>query len=450
MKNRRLGWIILVGVLAVNLTLAVRLYSQAKEEKDSAYANVQLLTRVMEVIRQDYVEQSKTDYKDLTYSALRGMLASLDPHSQFMDPESFTAMQKETKGEFGGLGIVVGLKDNVLTVIAPMEDTPAAKAGLLAGDRIIKIDGKTTEKWAVEDAVKVLRGEPGSKVTLTIMRPKSREVKDYVLERDIIKVTSVKDDHNRGISNEKSFQLGADKIGYIRIAQFNEPTAEEFEKALRKLEAQGMEALIIDLRNNPGGLLDSAKEIVSRFLPAGQLIVYTEGRQLSQRAEYRASSFNKHPHYPIVVIINGGSASGAEIVAGALQDLKRAVVVGETSFGKGSVQSVLPLKDGEGRDCALRLTTAKYYTPSKRVIHERGITPDILVPLTEEEERKLAETRAQLIQQSEEPTEDGQKAEPARDRQLERAVDVLKGIRVFNQQAKSKMAFGTKPVETRQ
>jgi len=415
-----------IALLGLNLFLGAKLYSDSsdKSPKDSPYENLQLITRVMEYIRQDYVDGDKLTYKDLTYSALKGMLSSLDPHSQFMDPEIFKSMRDETEGQFGGLGIQIGVKDNVITVIAPMEDTPAFRVGLLAGDQIIKIEDKPTERMTLEEAVKKLRGKVGTKVTITILRPKTKEVKDFTITREEIKVSSVKD-----VDGKQEYPFLEDKIGYIRLSQFNEPTADEFEKALDKLEARGMQALILDLRNNPGGLLDSAKTVVGKFVPRGELIVFTEGRDRRQRIEYRAQGGEKHPNYPMVVLVNGGSASGAEIVAGALQDLKRALVVGETTFGKGSVQSVLPLSaNPEGP--ALRLTTAKYYTPSKRVIHENGIVPDIVVPVSLEDERKLAMQRANIDE--EEPADpDKPKAKPIEDVQLHRAIDVIKGIKIY-------------------
>jgi carboxyl-terminal processing protease len=343
-------------------------------------------------------------------------------------------MKEDTEGKFGGLGIQIGMsKDGFLSVIAPIEDTPAARAGILAGDRIIKIEGKPTERMSLTDAVRQLRGDPGTKVTITIFRSKAKDpnerMKDYSITRDYINVDSVKDIENHGIKNEKSFRLVADKIGYIRITQFNEPTAGEFEKALTRLEDEGMDALVIDLRNNPGGLLESARQIASKFVPAGDLIVSTEGRDISQKLVYKSDRGKKRLSYPIVLLVNNGSASGSEIVAGALQDLKRAVLVGETTFGKGSVQSILPLRDGS----ALRLTTAKYYTPSHKVIHEHGVTPDIIVPVSEEDERKLAEQRVR----SDVPPEEGAaKTEKISDIQLERAIDVLKGVKLFAKQAK--------------
>jgi carboxyl-terminal processing protease len=342
-----------------------------------------------------------------------------------MEPTNYQDMREDTEGKFGGLGIVISMsKEGFLTVVAPMEDTPGAKAGLMPNDRIIKIDGKPTDKMALPEAVRNLRGDPGSKVTVTIFRAKAKDpgekIKDYVIERAVINVESVKD-----------AKMLDDGIGYVRITQFNEPTADEFEKALTKLEAKGMDALILDLRNNPGGLLEAARRVASKFVPAGELIVSTEGRDQAQKLVYRSDRGRKRS-YPVVVLVNNGSASGSEIVAGALQDLRRGVLVGETTFGKGSVQSVLPLPDGS----AVRITTAKYYTPGHAVIHERGITPDIIVPVSEEDERKLLEQRARgNLPPSDE--ESGKPAEKAVDLQLERAVDVIKGVKLFAKQMKT-------------
>jgi carboxyl-terminal processing protease len=276
------------------------------------------------------------------------------------------------------------------------------------------------------EAVRQLRGEPGTKVTISIFRSKTKDpgekIKDYTIERAEIKVDSVKD-----------AKILEDSIGYIRITQFNEPTADDFERALKKLEVEGMDALILDLRNNPGGLLESARRVASKFIPANQLIVSTESRDPGAKLEYRSDRGSKHLSYPIVVLVNNGSASGSEIVAGALQDTKHAVLVGETTFGKGSVQSILQLNDGS----ALRLTTAKYYTPSHKVIHEHGITPDIIVPVSEEDERKLLEQRVRAgLPAAEEPTEKDGKNEKVQDVQLDRAIDVIKGVKLFAKQAK--------------
>ncbi len=425
-KRITLGLVALL--LGLNLVVAVRIYSQAttsKADKDNPYAQLELMTKVMELIRKDYVDADKTSYKELSYGALKGMLSSLDPHSQFMEPTNYQDMREDTEGKFGGLGIVISMsKEGFLTVVAPMEDTPGAKAGLMPNDRIIKIDGKPTDKMALPEAVRNLRGDPGSKVTVTIFRAKAKDpgekIKDYVIERAVINVESVKD-----------AKMLDDGIGYVRITQFNEPTADEFEKALTKLEAKGMDALILDLRNNPGGLLEAARRVASKFVPAGELIVSTEGRDQAQKLVYRSDRGRKRS-YPVVVLVNNGSASGSEIVAGALQDLRRGVLVGETTFGKGSVQSVLPLPDGS----AVRITTAKYYTPGHAVIHERGITPDIIVPVSEEDERKLLEQRARgNLPPSDE--ESSKPAEKAVDLQLERAVDVIKGVKLFAKQMKT-------------
>jgi carboxyl-terminal processing protease len=428
--------IALIGVLlGVNLVIAARIYSEssARQEKDNPYTQMELLTKVMELIRKEYVDADKAAYTNLTYGALRGMLNSLDPHSQFMEPQVYQEMKEETEGEFGGLGIQISMsKEGFLTVIAPMEDTPGARAGLLPGDRIIKISGKVTDKLGLQEAVHMLRGEPGTKVTITVFRQKAKDpsekIKDYTIERARIKVDSVKD-----------AKILTDGIGYVRITQFNEPTDSEFEKALNKLEEQGMTALILDLRNNPGGLLESARQVASEFVPSGELIVSTEGRDPSQKVVYRSAGGKKLLNMPLVVLVNEGSASGSEIVAGALQDLKRAVLVGETTFGKGSVQSILQLGDGS----AVRLTTAKYYTPSHKVIHEHGVTPDIVVPVSEENERKLFEQRA-LASLPHSDTNDVStinadgtaKAAPIPDVQLDRAIDVIKGVKLFARQLK--------------
>jgi carboxyl-terminal processing protease len=430
MKRRRLLFAVVTALILSNLVIGFHLQSlsAASEEKekdrDAAYKNIELLTSVMEIIRKDYVDGNKQSYQDLTYGALKGMLNGLDPHSQFMDPESFKEMKQDTGGQFGGIGVVIGLKDGVITVISPMEDTPGFKAGLLPGDKIIRIEGKSTDKMALPDAVKQLRGLPDTKVTLTILHSKNREVKDLTITRAIIKVESVKDT-----------KLLSDKIGYIRITQFNEPTSEEFEKALIKLEKEGMVGLIMDLRNNPGGLLESAVDVAGKFLPKGELVVFTEGRNPKVKNLYRVRESHTHPKYPVAVLINEGSASGSEIVAGALQDTKRAIIVGETSFGKGSVQSILPLRDGS----AIRLTTAKYYTPSKKVIHEHGITPDIVIPVSEEDWAQVMSQRTRLPEEEKNTKEAKLSGETEKtdkvipDIQLDRAVDLLKGINTFIQ-----------------
>src|SRR5881398_3225628 len=407
----------------LNLLLGVRFYTAhaAGGDDDSGYAQISVFAKAVQLLRQDYVDGNKTSYHDLVYAALKGMLASLDPHSQFMEPNDFKDMQDDTRSRFNGLGIEVATKNGVLTVVTPMEDTPAAKAGILAGDQILKINGTPTEKLELQQAVNLLRGKPDQKATLTILRPSSKEVKDYVLERAEVKVQSVKKAHL--IDKELT---GAFKVGYVRVVQFNEPTAEDLAKALDELQKQGMQALVLDLRNNPGGLLNSAVDVCAQFLPPNTIVVSTQGRAASQERDYPTSSTAKErPRFPLAVLVNEGSASGAEIVSGALKDLKRAILVGETTFGKGSVQNVLQLPDGS----ALRFTTAKYYTPGKQVIHGNGVTPNISVPMTLEQERALFVAR-----NSDAKIEDEKALIRSRDPQLLRAIDAIKGEMIYAQE----------------
>jgi len=379
----------------------------------------------MQLVKQNYVDESKTSYKELTYAALKGMLASLDPHSQFLDEEDFQDIQRETKGEFSGLGIVIGIKDNALVIISPMEDSPSGRAGLMPGDRILKINDKSTTKMTLTMAEKALKGEPGEKANLTILRPKAGApnggtVFDVELVRETIQVASVRDAHML-----PSTMAGQDKIGYVRIDEFSDNTSDEMDHALDSLEHDGMQALVVDLRNNPGGLLDSAVDVAGKFVPQNTVIVSTKGRLPEQSQSYRARAHRDHPAYPIALLINGYSASGAEIMAGALKDLNRAILVGETTFGKGSVQTVQPL----GNNVGLRLTMAKYYTPSKKSIHGVGIAPDIAVPVTEDEARHI------VMAQSNHPLTPEEQAEVAKsvDRQLNRAVSPLRSVKLYSE-----------------
>ncbi len=427
--KRRFLYGVLTAALGLNLLVGAQIYFSSVQgaEKDEPYPNLKLFSIVLDRVRKDYVDGDNLTYQELIHGALKGMLNTLDPHSEFMDSSKYHELRQETQGEFGGVGIVISMKDNFVTVVAPMDDTPGFRAGILSGDRIIKIDGKSAEKLTLQDAVKKLRGAPGSEVSITILRPSTGEAKDFDLVREQIRVDTVKD-----IDGRNEFPLSEDNIGYVRLAQFGEPTAGDLEKALRKLEAKGMESLILDLRGNPGGLLDQAVQVCEKFLPRSQLVVSTEGRDGRHRSEYRATGRNKHPDLPMVILVNGGSASASEIVAGCLQDatglgIAKALVVGEQTFGKGSVQSILPLPDGS----ALRLTTAKYYTPSHKVIHERGITPDIIVPMSDEEERDVFLKRTPGGIESL-PESERDRVRNARDPQLERAMDLLKGITLYS------------------
>ena len=425
--KRRLIYGLVIAALLLNLMGGTRIYlssAQASEAKDSVYPNLELFANVLEKVRTEYVDGAKLTYHDLVYDALKGMIDSLDPHSEFMDPDEYQELQSDTEGEFGGLGLVVSMKDGYVTVVTPMDDTPGFRAGILAGDRIIKINGRNADKMPLTDAVKLLRGEPGTQVSMTIQRPSSGVTRDLNLTRAVINLDMVKD-----INGKKEFPLGPDKIGYIRITQFGDNTSDELEAGLEKLKAQGMKALILDLRENPGGLLDEAVGVCSKFLPRGQLVVTTEGRDADQNATRRAEGHGDElKGVPMVVLVNLGSASASEIVSGCLQDLHRAVILGEKTFGKGSVQSIFPLDDGS----ALKLTTAKYYTPSHRVIHEHGITPDVIVPMSDEEKGALILKRSPGGLAALNP-EERARIETLQDVQLERAEDLLKGILLYTQ-----------------
>ena len=409
----------LLGVLSGSLAQEAQ---RGNNEEDNGYSQISIFAKTLELIRQDYVDGNKTSYHDLITAAMKGMLSSLDPHSQFMDPNDFRDMQDDTRSRFNGLGIEVSMKNGLPTVITAMEDTPAAKAGVLSGDQILRINGISTERMDLQDAINVLRGPAGRKVTLTLLRPSTKEIKDYILERAEIKVQSVK-----GAKLLDTELTGPFKIGYIRLIQFNEPTSDELSKALDELQKQGMQALILDLRNNPGGLLNSAVDVCAQFLPPNTKVVSTQGRVASQQHDYSTSGAKKErPNFPMVLLINEGSASGAEIVAGALKDLHRAILIGETTFGKGSVQNVMQLPDGS----AVRFTTAKYYTPSKQVIQGNGVIPNIRVAMTAEEERSLFALRnAGNIK-----SEDEKNIVKSKDPQMRRAIDALKGVMIYAQE----------------
>ncbi len=449
--KKRLSYAVLVFFLAAYVLRGAQVYRQlaaAAGEKDDAYPQLELFSRVLQRVRKDYVDGEKLTYKDLVQGALKGMLGTLDPHSEYMEPVKYNELKEDTEGSFSGVGLQVGMRDGALTVVAPIEDTPAFEAGIMAGDHIEKIEGQSTDKFNMADAIQHLRGEPGSKVTLTVSRPAWTESRDIVLARADIRVYTVKDSNNR-----REFTIGPNHLGYLRLTQFGEKSADELEEALVKLEGQGMTGLILDLRGNPGGLLDQAVAVCEKFLEKGKPIVSTEGRNAAADVQRKSSGFGKKRlNLPLVLLVNGGSASASEIVSGCLQDLKRAVVVGEQTFGKGSVQSILPLPDGS----ALRLTTAKYYTPSHKVIHEHGITPDITVPITDEEEtaiqlRRLPGSGLNLndVLKSYEPEKRERLREMVhdqRDPQLERALDLLKGINLFGQRPSENADKNVRPV----
>jgi carboxyl-terminal processing protease len=376
---------------------------------------------VVELVRDEYLEPEKTDYDKMTYAALRGLLSSLDPHSQFLDPEGYAMIRTETEGQFGGLGISVGMLENQLTVNVPIEGGPAFRAGILPGDRITKIDGQGTQKMNLGEAIRKLRGKPGLSVQLAVYRPSEAKNLDFTLIREMIQVPTVTD-----VSLLPEATTQGEKIGYLRITQFGEKTDKEFDAALSRLEKEGATSLILDLRDNPGGLVDEAVDIVSRFVPEKTMVVATEGRKgAGGRFEYLSKPTSRRIRWPTVVLVNGNTASAAEIVSGALQDLGKAVIVGETTFGKGSVQTVQPVDRSVAPAVAVRLTTAHYTTPSHRKIHGVGIEPDILARMTKGEEQAMYRSRSPGLKKP------GETEEALTDEPLGRAVDVLRGWKVF-------------------
>jgi carboxyl-terminal processing protease len=400
---------IIIFVSLFSLTLFIPNYSEQKSDK--TYDQLKLLVDILTYVQDNYVEE--TNVQELIYGAASGMLKPLDPYTQFMEPDSYKEMKIETEGKYGGLGIRITIQDNWLTVVTPLLGTPAYRLGILPGDKIIKIDGESTSGITITEAVKKLRGQPGTKVTITIAREGLKDPVDYTIVREIIKI-------------ETSRWKLIDNIGYIRLYEFNSNSLDDMKKALNELTSKNIKGLILDLRNNPGGLLDSAVDIVRLFLGDNKLIVSTKGRIPQSNREYYAMKEAPYEKIPLVVLTNKGSASGSEIVAGALQDHKRAIIIGSRTFGKASVQSVLPLDNG----CGLRLTTAKYYTPSGRCIHkdkthEGGIEPDIKIELSPEIEAKLYQQQELIYPEGKEPKKD-EKKEVVSDIVLERAVEILK------------------------
>ena len=434
-RNKTALILFFVSILAVTGLLVDKdtILGKVGDGDSEHYSKLKTFTEAISIIEQNYVEA--VDEKDLINGAIKGMLNQLDPHSSYMPPEAFKEMQIDTKGEFSGLGIQIGVKDKMLTVIAPIEDTPAYRAGIKAGDTIIKIEGESTKDISLQDAVTKLRGPKGTKVTITVFREGWEKPKDFTIVREVIQIKSVK------------YKALEDNIGYVKLTQFQQRTSEDLENALDTLEKDKINSLILDLRNNPGGLLNSAVDVSSQFLPDGKLVVYIKGRTGEQQ-DFNTSG-TKNIEYPMIVLVNEGSASASEIVAGALQDWRRAVILGTQTFGKGSVQTVIPLSDGS----ALRLTTARYYTPKGRSIQTTGITPDIVVqseatingkphPVLREKDLKqhlindvTDETETDKTKEETKPeteiTETPVETTEKEDVQLQRAIDLLKTWRVF-------------------
>ncbi len=375
--------------------------------------NVRYFKEVLQLVKENYVGDAPAGYDDLTRAALGGMVGSLDPHSQFLLADEFQDTEDELTNAFGGVGIQVELRDGHIVIITPMAGTPAERAGLRRGDRLVMIDGQTLVLPSIEKTIKLVRGEPDTEVTLTVFRPGPNQTLDFRLKRERIRLDSVR---------HASLRPGG--IGYLQVTVFSERTGDEFRSALTALEKQGIRALIIDLRNNPGGLLDAAIEVCGPFFDRDELIVYTQGRTPGSRENYTAGGGHKRRTYPVAVLVNGGTASAAEIVAGAMKDTKRAVIVGEKTFGKGSVQSVIELNNGEG----MRLTTARYYTPSGITIHEKGIQPQVELEVSADDESKvrLQQARDDLTAPAEFNERFG--FDRIADAQLDAAVEVLAGV----------------------
>jgi len=447
MKKARTGLIAIVGLVVLlgvwGVFQGITAYcSEEKKAKsiDNVFKQLKLFSEVLNLVEDQYVEP--VDEAKLIQGAIKGMLQSLDPHSTYMTPDEYKELQVETRGTFGGIGIEITIRDGVLTVVAPIEGTPADKAGIKANDQIIKINGESTKDMSITEAVKRLRGPEGTKVRVTIIREGEPKPLEFDIVRALIHIQSVK------------YRVLEPGFGYVRIASFQSDTAKQLRKALDDLEQENkpMRGLIIDLRNNPGGLLDQAVQVSDEFIDSG-LIVYTKGRKEEQQMKFEAHKNDRTHQYPIVVLVNGGSASASEIVAGALQDHKRALIIGEPTFGKGSVQTVIPLEDGS----AVRLTTALYYTPSGRSIQAKGIQPDIYVPREEKvatadqpksrfsirekdlpghmqgdgsEEESKVEDRGSKKKGLSKQTEEVQKM-LEQDNQLQRALDLLKGLAIL-------------------
>jgi len=426
-RDAHLGSLLIIGLIASFIIGGSNFRAATGSE---TYENLKVFTEVLSLVESNYVDT--VDPKKLVYGAIRGMLKELDPHTVFMTEEMFREMQVDTKGEFGGLGITISMQNDILTVISPIEDTPAWRAGIKAGDKIVKVDGEPTKDMTISDAVKMMRGVPGTSVVIAVMREGLKEPKDYTIVRDIIKLKSVK------------YKILDDNIGYVRITSFQERTDSDLRAALQEVFAgdEGLRGLVLDLRNNPGGLLDQAVKVSGEFLEKEKLVVYTKGRRQNNNTEYTVRKGGARTDYPMVVLVNRGSASASEIVAGALQDWERAVILGTPTFGKGSVQTVIPLEDGSG----LRLTTAKYFTPKGRSIQNTGITPDIEVvaatintgdagsdPHVKEKdlEGHLSNETVKESDGAEEKV-DQEKRAMDEDYQLQRALDLLKSWDIFH------------------
>jgi carboxyl-terminal processing protease len=417
----------LVVVLCANTVLLVMIVGDRLNwwSTPGTAAQARRFQYALDMVVARHYDAAAADPEKLTTEALGSMVRALDPHSEFLDNKEYDKVQADLRSEFGGIGVQIELKDDKVVVIAPIAGTPGDQAGILRGDRIAKVDGVALVSPVLRSAVDRLRGKPGTKVRVGLVR-QNREF-EVELVREIIKVETI-----------RSASFLTPGIGYIQITQFTERTGADFRQALEKLEGQAMRALVLDLRNNPGGLLSAAVEVLDPFFREGELAVYTQGRTAASRSELHAHGASKSRGYPIAVLVNSGSASAAEIVTGALHDTRRAVVVGERTFGKGSVQTLLQLPAGE----ALRLTTARYFTPGGQVIHGHGIEPDVVLPVSAEDDRKLGLQRLRDDLTSPEEFKQRFDFEPIADRQQQAALDVLRGLLAFGGYGSVELAGG--------
>ena len=419
--NRTLGYTLVVLFLVLDLAIGGSLLSSGNADvaDDDAAAWLRVFTRAFEIVKQDYADPKKATSQQLVHAGLREMLAKLDPHSAYLEAEDYQDFQEENRGEVTGIGIVIAEINGHLTVVSAVEEAPAAKAGIVPGDQIVAIEGVNVEHKRVEDIGPLLRGAKGSIVHLRIYRPSNNAANDIQVTREIYRVTSVRDAHLL-----EGSEAGKFKIGYLRITEFDQPTATELGAKVDDLLAKGMQALVVDLRFNPGGLVQSAIDTCGIFLPPKTMVVYTEGRDAAAHQEFFTDAEAKlRQNFPLVILVNNESASASEIVAGAMKDLRRALIVGQTTFGKGLVQAQFELPDGSG----MRLTVARYFTPNHETIQERGVKPDIVSAMNRDQERALLlRRRGSFLNPTEKELVAHQK-----DEQLDRAVDALKGLLMY-------------------
>ena len=413
-----------VSLGAARLAFAWGLFPNRELEKSTSY-----LRDVLELVNDNYVDGQQAALPELTKAALHGIVESLDPHSEFLESRAYQQLEEDMSSEFGGIGVQVELRKNRVVIVAPIAGTPSDRAGIRRGDEIVRINGTLLDNPTMDDVVEKLRGKPKSRVTVGLLRPEEKREYEVTLVRELIKTESVRD-----------AQVLPGGVGYVQITQFTERTADEFIDVLNSFSRQNVTSLVIDLRNNPGGLLDAAVQVAEPFFKKGDLIVYTQGRGPKSRDEYRAESSEPPIDVPVAVLINSGSASAAEIVAGALKDTGKAVVVGERSFGKGSVQSIFKLKNGEG----MRLTTARYYTPSGITIHEKGVEPQVEVVMSPEEDENVRLQRDRPDMNDPERFKERFGMDPVADRQLQAAVDVLRGVTLLAERAAAPVATEAK------